>query len=223
MSIQGNVNQIISLSGLLASQHPGIRAAAQKRSELRDVTSKLKTVEDRIALGHELVRSGEATGQLAPAYTERADLLKEKYKLDPSMESWEAYIKGATEARERTDVEKNIMRTEAENRENSETWKKPRGEEDVKLKVDYEDVYGLVDKEGFIENLEGQYEDYLYKDVEPVMPASAAAEARAKADASLTTEQTNRRETRDRTKGFTSQRYGTWGRTDNKAFKGGSR
>lgn len=198
MSIQGNVNQIISLSGLLASQHPGIRAAAQKRSDLRNVTSKLNTIEERIALGHELARTEGAAGELAPAYTERADLLKEKYKLEPSMESWDAYRQGRIEASERADVENAIKSG----------------------KISVETIYGPEDKEAFMTQLEEQYDEYLHKDIEPVTPAS---EARAKADASLTTEQTNRRETRDRTKGFTSQRYGTWGRTDNKAFKGGSR
>ena len=62
-----------------------------------------------------------------------------------------------------------------------------------------------------------------YEDMSEAAKAMTPAEVkRATADQALAAEQTNKRITRERTS-FTSQRHGSWGRTDNKAFKGGSR
>lgn len=121
MSIQGNVNQIISLSALLATQSPGVKAAGEKRAALRSNKNALKTINKRFELGKQnqlkTYQEGkpiEEAGTIGPVAQEKADLLREKYKLDPTMENWEAYKAAAIEAGDIATAEKNLSARRAE-------------------------------------------------------------------------------------------------------------
>lgn len=115
MSIQGNVNQIISLSALIATQSPGFKSMGEKNAALRANKNALKTIDKRIELGrqnqlktYQEGRPIEEAGTMGPVAQERADLLRERYKLDPSMENWEAYKNATIEAGDIATSEKNL-------------------------------------------------------------------------------------------------------------------
>lgn len=121
MSIQGNVNQIISLSALLATQSPGFKAMGEKKAALRANKKALKTVEDRYNLGrqeqlkaYQEGRPIEEAGAIGPVAKERADLLKERFKLDPSIKNWEAHKEAFLEAEEISKSEAELDKRSAE-------------------------------------------------------------------------------------------------------------
>ena len=83
MSIQANVNQIISLSTLLMTQLPQYKAAAEKRTELSRIDKQEKILAKREAAAK------ERHGQTGEILKEKAELAEARYKIDPSVETSE--------------------------------------------------------------------------------------------------------------------------------------
>jgi hypothetical protein len=94
MSIQGNVNQIISLTALLATQTPGYKAAAEKRVEMNKIKQEEKVLGQREAVAQE---KGGSTYNIKQ---ERADLAYRKYKTSPSVKTADAVIEAEAIAEE---------------------------------------------------------------------------------------------------------------------------
>lgn len=202
MSIQANINQITSLAALMLTQTPQYKAAAEKRTEL----GKIRQEERKIAKREEVAAEmGPVEAEQGVKFaTEKAELAHKRYEIDPNKKNWEAYEAEA----------KNAQGLEAEAQRNKPT-----------------DVPDAYDEAGNVVRYKTQGELDEYMAWQETMANEAAANnvattpaemKRVEADKSLAAEQTNKRITRERTS-FTSQRYGSWGRTDNKAFKGGSR
>lgn len=176
MSIQANVNQIISLSTLIATQNPGVKAAGEKRAALKTNEQALRAAEEGIATARYAQESNAAKSPeertrpepIAPLYKERNELLEERFKLDPTIENWEELHKGRGMAKlfEAVDTAKqgawdkeveqsfNEMRAQVEAREKKQTGAK-------------------------------------------APKASPSAQARTKSEAALQEAQDSRRETRD--------------------------
>ena len=206
MSIQANINQITSLAALMLTQTPQYKAAAEKRTELSKIKQEEKTLAKREELG--AGKDPRLTQEIKEA---QFNLAERKYQIDPTEANYEAKAAAATTKAEGEATVESLNRMEIQ---------KAKGEfEDPKEKLT--DVPAAYDEAGNVARYytQGELENY-----EAAMANNTMAEApRAKADEALAAEQTNKRITRERTKGFTSQSYGSWGRTDNKAFKGGSR
>lgn len=94
MSIQGNVNQIISLTALLATQMPGYKAAAEKRVEMNKIKQEEKVLGQREAVAQE---KGGSTYNIKK---EQADLAYRKYRTNPSVKTAEAAEKASEVAEE---------------------------------------------------------------------------------------------------------------------------
>ena len=142
MSIQGNVNQIISLSALIATQSPGFKAMGEKRAALRANKDALKTVDKRIELGkqgqlkaYQEGRHIEEAGSMGPVAQEKADLLRERYKLDPTVENWEAYKAATIEAGDIATAEKNLSARRAEGEAFLEDFKQQLGQVPVEERM----------------------------------------------------------------------------------------
>lgn len=194
MSIQGNINQILSISGLLATQSPQIKSMAEKRQALRANKQALKTVEERFNLGRQgqlkAYQEGRhivEAGFIGPVAQERADLLRERYKLDPSIKSWEAYKQATIEAGDITTAEKKLNERSAEGEAFLEDFREQRERMPIEERLQFE-----------------------------AEQATPSAIARETANQALDEQQTAIRETRNARNGFTSQRYGVQTRSGNK-------
>ena len=208
MSIQANINQITSLAALMLTQTPQYKAAAEKRTELRKIKQEEKTLAKREELG--AGKDPRLTQEIKEA---QFNLAERKYKTDPTAANYEAKAMAATAKAEGEANVASLNRMEIQ---------KAKGDfEDPREKLT--EVPAAYDEAGNPVRYytQGELDDLVA--AQEANQAMTPAEAnRAKADQSLAAEQANKRITRERTS-FTSQRYGSWGRTDNKAFKGGSR
>lgn len=207
MSIQANVNQILSLAALVATQSPQFKAAAEKRTELGKIKQEEKILSQREALG-----KGKDPRLTQGIKEERFNLAEKKYKTNPTMANYEAKVAAAMTAAEGEAAVASLNKMEIQKAKGEFEDPNPEPEPTAKEIAEAE-----ARDEAMAESLanpEPEVEGIDFENWETEIP-------RAKADQSLAAAQANKRITRERS--FTSQRYGSWGRTDNKAFKGGSR
>ena len=94
MSIQGNVNQIVSLAALVATQTPAFKAAAEKRQQLGEIKKEEKILGQREAVAQ------AKGGNTYNIKQEQADLAYRKYRTSPSVETAEAAEKASEIAEE---------------------------------------------------------------------------------------------------------------------------
>lgn len=93
-NIQANINQMISLAGLLASQSPALRAGAERRALQRDLERKEEArAVEREVLSKTVPPTQERSELLTNVQSELADIKKQQFELDPSAESYESYYK----------------------------------------------------------------------------------------------------------------------------------
>jgi hypothetical protein len=104
MSIQSSINQGLSLAALLATQTPEYKAAAEKRSKLKNLDAREKAVEKQtqaIAFNEEL-----GPEESIPFHgAKMADIYEERFNVDPTAETLEK-IRGFVDERDHG-VEKN--------------------------------------------------------------------------------------------------------------------
>lgn len=210
MSIQANVNQILSLAALVATQSPQFKAAAEKRTELGKIKQEEEILAQREALGKG--KDPRLTQEIKEA---QFSLAEKKYKTNPTMANYEAYAAAGNEAAEGEAAVASLNKMEIQ---------KAKGEfEDPKEKLS--EVPAAYDEQGNVARYytQGELDEYMaaQEAMANERAATPAEMKRIEADEALAAAQANKRITRERS--FTSQRYGSWGRTDNKAFKGGSR
>lgn len=86
MSIQGNINQGLSLAALLATQSPSYKEASEKRTKLRNLAKREEAVEKQT----QAIASNEDLGteEAIEFHGARmADIYDEKFEIDPSEET----------------------------------------------------------------------------------------------------------------------------------------
>lgn len=98
MSIQGTINQGLSLTALLATQSPEYKAAVEKRSKLKNLAAKEKAVEKQTtAIGmNEELGPEEA---ISFHGSKMADIYEERFNVDPTEENLEK-LRGFVDERE---------------------------------------------------------------------------------------------------------------------------
>lgn len=114
MSIQANINQQLSLAGVLLTQNPASKAAAERRQE----KTSLKRQEQAINKALEAI--GPSNAAREPYGEDLAAIKKRQFELDPSAETWADYKGTQTRkvAESPADEEEIIQeRYEAESRE----------------------------------------------------------------------------------------------------------
>ena len=106
MSLQSNVNQALSIAGLIASQNPTLKAATEKRAELKQLERRAQT----------LTKSAEVSGrgrkpELAQAYREElAEVRKKQFETDPTSINLRAYKKAQRKAQSMLNLKQNERR-----------------------------------------------------------------------------------------------------------------
>ena len=98
MSIQSNINQALSVAGVLATMNPAIQARAEKRSALRELDAASETIyKESQAAAQSIVKSQadpevmqKAFGDIASYQEKGVDVAKKRFELDPSLENYEA-------------------------------------------------------------------------------------------------------------------------------------
>ena len=94
MSVQSNINQMLSLAGLLASQSPALKAGAERRVLRKDLERKAEARSvEREVLSKTVPPTQERSELLTNVQSELADIKKAQFELDPSAESFESYYK----------------------------------------------------------------------------------------------------------------------------------
>lgn len=189
MAIQQNINQTISLAGLLAAQ----TEAYKIRGKQTALNKEVKTIDKRIEVGGlkgEL--TGEAAQSLANLEAIKAELLHQKYRNNPSVKAYDVYAAQAKKAKEaegeaQAAIE-NEARKAAEDEQRYEAQKAWEAQQEEGIDFDNIPASNVP-----VENWE----------------TSPAAVARQTAERELSLKQQEMRETRARQNGFTSQRFGT--------------
>lgn len=90
MSIQSNVNKMLSIGALLASQNPALKAQAEARAKSTQLSKQRENLQKQIdvAKGH-----GKAGKEIkSGAEIEMAKIAEEEYKLDPSDKTFKELI-----------------------------------------------------------------------------------------------------------------------------------
>lgn len=124
MSIQSNINQIISVAGILASQNPSLREKAARKAEIRDLENELSAnvgalkehikkdtsskVTDQTADPEEAQRIITSNWEeLVSRHEEIRDTAEKLYKKDPTKERLEVYRNARDiSAEQRTEFDK---------------------------------------------------------------------------------------------------------------------
>ena len=106
MSFQSNINQALSIAGLIAAQNPTLKAAAEKRAELKQLETRAQT----------LTKSAEVSGrgrkpELAQEYREElAEVRKKQFETDPTTLNLRAYKKAQRKAQNMLGLKQNERR-----------------------------------------------------------------------------------------------------------------
>lgn len=85
MSVQANINQMLSLAGILASQNPSLQAAVKRKSELSRLNKKEKALRTAIAATGANIAAKEPYGE------QLSDVKKKQFELNPTDETFKAY------------------------------------------------------------------------------------------------------------------------------------
>lgn len=85
MSIQANINTMLSLAGILASQNPSLQAMAKKRSDIANLNKQEKAINAAIAATGANIAAKEPYGE------QLTEVKKKQFELDPTAESFKAY------------------------------------------------------------------------------------------------------------------------------------
>lgn len=191
MAIQQNINQTISLAGLLFTQTEAYKTLGQQRKLGKEV----KTIDKRIGVAG---KEGEMTGaklqNIAELEGKKAELLHEKYRNSPSIKSYNVYASQFQKTQEAETAAQEAIENEAR-----------KAAEDEQRYEDKQDYEAQQEPEEGID-----FENIPASNV-PVenWETSPAAVARQTAETELSAKQHEMRETRARQNGFTSQRFGT--------------
>ena len=185
MAIQQNINQTISLAGLLFTQTEAYKTLGQQRKLGKEV----KTIDKRIDVAADKgPLSGAGLQSVAELEKMKAELLHEKYRNRPSVKAYDVYEAQARKAQEADGIAQDVLNEEA--RQEEETRQAVEAEEAYEAGQDFESIPASNVP---VENWE----------------TSPAAVARQTAETELSAKQQEMRETRARQNGFTSQRFGT--------------
>lgn len=113
MSIQSNINQMLSIAGLLISQNPTIKAAAEKKSQNEALKKRDVEIEKALAVskGKDRKLYHELTGELS-------QIRKKEFLADPTTESLGAY----------KDISKELSRLEKASKSASDHLKSKQNE-----------------------------------------------------------------------------------------------
>ena len=86
MSIQSNVNQMLGMGTLLATQHPVMRELAAKRQNVRTLETKAETIEKALKVPSNL-------NDKEPLGEELTEVRKQLFEADPSEKRYEEYAR----------------------------------------------------------------------------------------------------------------------------------
>lgn len=85
MSVQANINQMLSLAGILASQNPTLQAKVKRRTELSSLSKQEKALRTAIAAIDANIAAKEPYGE------QLSEVKKKQFELNPTDESFKAY------------------------------------------------------------------------------------------------------------------------------------
>lgn len=196
MSIQGNVNQIISLAGLLASQNPAIKSMGEKRAQLDQLNKQEKLLARREALGQ-----GQDPRLTQQIKQEQFDVASKKYELDPSAETYEAKKASALNKQAGEEMVESLNRMEVQ---------KAKGDfdEDPNEPTQEQKDMAQAQQEAGPPTDDGEVEGINFENWEtPTKAEQMAQEARNR----LVEAQNEKRATLTRKKGLVKQSYGRYG------------
>lgn len=185
MAIQQNINQTISLAGLLAAQTEAYKIQGKQTA----LDKEIKTIDKRIGVGGQKAElTGAAIQSLANLEAIKAELLHQKYRNNPSVKAYDIYKAQASKAKDAETQAREVLYEES--RKAAEDEQRYEEQQAYEEGQDFENIPA---SDVQVENWE----------------TSPAAVARQTAERELSLKQQEMRETRARQNGFTSQRFGT--------------
>lgn len=139
--IQAGINQLLTTAGVFANLSPELRAKAEKRAKIGELTRKSETVSEAGKIIAEDVSSKLGTPEFLDTAEPSLAIAKEKvaaaeelFKIDPTKARYEK----ATKLREQLTSMENVM-----------SMLKGKGQEQVKQNTAFSDLIESLRKEGY--------------------------------------------------------------------------